>query len=351
MRKVVLFLILSVFLTYACSKKETHKTASGYLTLNISQSTSLKNDIDINEFILKISDSRGALLEEYISDLPERIELPVGSYVIEAYSIEFSEPKFDTPFYLGRTVVEIVSGETREASLVCSQGNAGIKLVWSNDFRLLFSTYHAQIRCNEGYLSYSSTETRTGYFLPGTVTVTILADGQTINGGTITLAAKDMVTVALRPKDASSSGNISISMSIDETVNERDEEIIIDPEDINTGANSETNPYTIAQAIAKQGETEVWVVGYIVGAKPSSGYNFVNPDTWQATNIVLADNIAETNDNNVVFVELLSGSKYRTNLNLMDHAANLHRRVLIKGNLLQYQSRSGLRNLKDYSFQ
>ena len=346
-RQVFLF-ILSLFVICACSKKETpDERGTGYLTLNISQATSLKADIEITDFILRISDSQTVeILKERIGDLPGQIALPVGSYTVEAYSVAFSEPKFETPCYSGKANVEIEAGETKEASLVCSQSNAGVKVVWSSAFPARYSTYQAQIDCDAGYLNYSSTESRTGYFLPGTVSITILADGQTINGGTITLAARDMVTATLQPKETPS-GNLSIALTIDETVNNRAVEVVVDPE--YTGANSETNPYSVAQAIAKQGENEVWVTGYIVGAKPSSGYDYVNSATWQATNIVLADNISETSDTGCVFVELGSGS-YRTNLNLLDHPENLHRMVVIKGNLAAYQSRSGLRNLTGFSF-
>ena len=348
MKTKIFFFTLTLFVICACNKAPDEK-GTGYLTLNISQSTNLKADIDIADFILRISDGYSDVLKERISNLPEQIALPVGTYTIEAYSMEFSEPKFEMPFYSGKTTVEIEADEIQEVSLVCSQGNAGIKVVWTNSFLLQYNTYQAQIFSNDGYLNYSSTEERTGYFLPGTVSVTILADGLAINGGTITLAARDMVTAVMRPV-ATESGGLTIEISIDETVNNRTVDVLVDPDYLAFEPNSETNPYTIAQAIAHQGENAVWITGYIVGSKPSSGYDFANSANWQSTNIVLADDINETNDNNVIFVELGSGS-YRTNLNLVDHPDYLHRRVMIKGNLLAYQSRAGLRNPAGFSFQ
>ena len=342
MKKQVVLLILPLFLICACTKTETSEK-TGYLTLNIGQATSLKADVEITDFILRITDGNTERINKRIGDLPEQIALPVGTYTVEAYSVEFSEPKFETPFYSGKTIVDIEADETKEASLICSQGNAGIKVVWSNDFTTLFQTFQAQITCDQGYLHYSSEETRNGYFLPGAVSISILADGKTIVGGTVQLATRDMVTASLKPYMDNSSGNLTISFSIDETVNERDIEIIVVSDNLDDVPNSQENPYNIAQAIARQGENGVWVEGYIVGSKPSSGYDFVNPSNWQATNIVLADEITETDDNKVIFVELAVGT-YRTNLNLNDNDI-LHRKVLLKGNLLVYQSRSGLRNL------
>jgi hypothetical protein len=346
MKKRVSLLLLSLFVICACSKKETSEKGTGYLTLNISQGTSLKADVEITDFILRINDGHADVVKERIADLPAEIALPVGTYTIEAYSREFSDPKFETPFYSGKTTVDIEAGETKNTSLICSQGNAGVKVIWAGDFPTWYSTYHAQINCDAGYLNYSSTESRTGYFLPGTVSISILADGQTINGGTITLAARDMVIATLRPRETPS-GNLSIDLSVDETVNNREVEVIVDTE--YTGANSETNPYTIAQAIARQGETDVWIIGYIAGAKPALGYDFVNSATWLATNIVLADDIAETSDAKCIFVELGTGT-YRTSLNLVDKPGNLHQKIVIKGTLTTYQSRPGLRNLAGYSF-
>jgi len=343
MQKIFILLILLVFAMYSCSEKETEKE-NGFLTLNISQSASLKADIVITDFTLRILSGSVEILKERIGDLPEQIALPAGIYTVEAYSVEFSEPKFEMPLYYGKTIIEIESGETSTASLVCSLGNAGIRIVWQEIFSTLFATYQAQIDCNEGYLVYSSNETRTGYFLPGTVTVTIHADGQAINGGTFNIAARDMATVIMQPKEAPT-GELTIEITIDDTVNNRELEIIVDPDNI---ANSETNPYTIAKAIEQQGENAKWITGYIVGSKPSVGYDFVS-GIWQNTNIVLADNLNETDDRNVIFVELLTAA-YRNPLNLITNPANIHRKILIKGNLIQYQSRAGLRNLSDFSF-
>ena len=344
MKKRILLLILSAFVIYSCSEEKPEK-ASGYLTLNISQSSSVKADIEITDFTLRILDGSVEILKERIGDLPEQISLPAGRYTIEAYSAEFYEPKFEMPFYYGKTTVDIEANETATATLICSLGNAGVKIVWPEIFSTLFGTYQAQIDCVEGYLTYSSVESRTGYFLPGTVTITINADGLTINGGTITLEARDLVTIIMQPK-AAATGDLTIEMIIDVSTNNREIELIVDPD--NT-ASSETNPYTIAQAIARQGENEVWITGYIVGSKPSSGYDFWVTNLWQNTNIVLADDISETDDRSVIFVEL-SSATYRNPLNLINNPTHLQRKVLIRGNLRQYQSRAGLRDIRGYSF-
>ena len=347
MKTRTLIIFLSLFVICACSKAPEEK-GIGYLTLNIHQSTSVKSNVEINDLFLRIIEGRAELLNGRIGDLPAEIALPAGTYTVEAYSKEFSDPKFETPLYSGKTTVDVEAGKISEASLVCSQGNAGIKVVWSGDFAKLFHSYAAQIVCNEGYLYYSSEEERTGYFLPGTVSVSILADGQTINGGTIALAARDMVTTYLKPKyEETPAGGMTIDITIDETVNEREVEIIVDPDQTGNqnSENSETNPYSIAEALVKQGESGVWITGFIVGAKPSSDYDFTNAAKWQDTNIVLADNVTETNDAKVIFVSLTSlSTTQRNKLNLIASPDNLHKRITVKGNLTTYFSRAGLMN-------
>ena len=350
MKKRTLVLVLSLFVMWACSEKESPEgRGTGYLTVNVGSGAGLKADVLIEDFILLVSDSEGKeIVRERIGDLQSQIALSAGNYTVEAYSSDFSEPKFDTPRYSGKANAEIVAGETKEVSLVCSQSNAGLKIVWSDEFADLYQTYQAEVRCGSGYLAYSATEIRTGYFPAGTVSIKISADGQTLNGGSITLAAKDMVTVTLRPK-VLPSGMLSVNITIDETVNLREIEIIVDPDDEygDVGDGSETNPYSAADAIVNQGEQAVWVKGYIVGSKPSSGWDFIN-GVWQTTNIVLADNIGETDDAKCIPVELGTGS-FRTNLNLVDNAELLHCQIVVKGNLDTYYSRPGLRSITNYT--
>ena len=327
----------------ACSKKETpYEIGTGYLTLNIDRDASLKADVVITDFILRIINSQSVeILSEYIGDLPDQIVLPVGDYTVEAYSAIFSEPMFDAPCYFGKTTIEIEAGETTEASLICSQSNAGVKVVWSNAFTERFSVYQAQITSGAGDLTYSSTETRTGYFLPGTVSISIIADGQTINGGSITLAAKDMVTLTLQPKETPS-GSLSIYFTIDETVNNREIEIIIDPE--YTGENSETNPYSVAQALLRPDETGVWVVGYIAGARATSSWS-----TTSQTNIVIADVAGETELAKTMAIQLPTTGTLRDELNVVDNPSNINKKILVKGNLVSYFGR-GIQNVSSYRF-
>lgn len=343
MKRQVLILSLSLFMLGTCTKPETSEQ-TGFLVLNIS-GTDLKAGIETADFTLRIGNNDGVAVLQRVGDISGQISLNAGTYTFEVYSGIFSEPKFETPNYRGAKEIEIIAGATTEASLTCSQNNAGIRIVWADEFADRYQTYQAEVRCDQGYLTYSSAESRTGYFLPGDVSLKISADGQTFTGGNIALAAKDMVTATLYPKE-SPSGMLAIDIAIDETVNERDIEVTLEPEE-NT-ENSETDPYTVANAITRQGEADVWVTGYIVGSKPSSGWDFTSTVDWQASNILVADAAAETDDTKCIPVELPAGS-IRNNLNLVANPELLHQKILIKGSLDTYYSRPGLRNISAYS--
>ena len=111
-----------------------------------------------------------------------------------------------------------------------------------------------------------------------------------------------------------------------------------------------TAPYTVTEAQAAQGELDVWVKGYIVGAFDKDVDNFVTDTTGQVrTNIALSDNMSETDVSKMIPVALSSGS-IRDALNIVDNPGNINRLVLIKGDLAEYYSVPALREVTEYQF-
>lgn len=113
---------------------------------------------------------------------------------------------------------------------------------------------------------------------------------------------------------------------------------------------SKTDPYTVLQAIANQGKTEVWVKGYIVGAFDGAISKFVTDTTGQVrTNVSLADLATETDAAHMLPVNITL-SAMKNALNIVDNPGNIGRPVMIKGNLAAYYSVPGLRETTDYQF-
>ncbi|MEG1585656.1 MAG: DUF5689 domain-containing protein [Bacteroidales bacterium] len=116
--------------------------------------------------------------------------------------------------------------------------------------------------------------------------------------------------------------------------------------------NSETNPYTITQAQTRQGETAVWVKGYIVGCVKNgsavvSDGEFVAPFSSQS-NILLAATAGETEIAKLMPVQLVFNTDPRNQLNLKDNPANLGKQVLLKCDLTTYFNVTGIKNITEF---
>lgn len=113
---------------------------------------------------------------------------------------------------------------------------------------------------------------------------------------------------------------------------------------------TEANPYSVAQAIDKQGKKDVWVKGYIVGAFKTTINNFVtDPSSEARTNIALADSPGETEASRMLLVNFTTAA-LKDALNICDNPSNIGRQVMIKGDFSEYYSVPGMRNPYDYKF-
>ena len=115
-------------------------------------------------------------------------------------------------------------------------------------------------------------------------------------------------------------------------------------------SNSESSPYSIAEAFKHSGDTAVWVKGYIVGNVNGqvfdTGCVFAPPFT-AASNIILADALTETNPDNCMPVQLPYGD-IRTALSLVSNPDNYHQSLLLKCDLSSYFSVPGIKNVTQY---
>ena len=117
-----------------------------------------------------------------------------------------------------------------------------------------------------------------------------------------------------------------------------------------------SSPYSIAEAQTLKRGKAVWIEGYIVGSVKNtsikSGCNFT-ADATTASNILLADTFPTGNEYDYLYcmaIQLLHGSVERSDLNLYDNPSNYHRKVRIEGDLTQYISTPGMKEITDYVF-
>ena len=122
-----------------------------------------------------------------------------------------------------------------------------------------------------------------------------------------------------------------------------------DPEALGDG--TQENPYTVKQAIAAQGDT-AWVEGYIIGYSATAQFKLISDnfsDHEASHNIVLADNILESDDKFMIPIDLGSGvQEIQYSLNLRDNKHLLYRKIKIHCNLRNVYGVPGGRPITDY---
>lgn len=130
--------------------------------------------------------------------------------------------------------------------------------------------------------------------------------------------------------------------NVNEDVNEDDPN---KPHDPNA---TRQDTLSIAEGIELQSDREyhhVYIKGYIIGYTTSNRkiYDSLTDikETSARSNIVLADNIEESNPDNMIAVELKGGSYIQQTVNLVDNPQNFHKRLTVKGAMKEYRKLHG----------
>lgn len=145
----------------------------GYLDLGVNISakgetvsrdeSSVVVNTDVNEFPVSILNTEGAVQKEFASYAELKaagtIELPVGSYTIEAHSKGEIQPVMSTPYYSGTTTLTIIKDVTAQAEVVCKMLNTRIKLSLSSKFTAALQSWNITVTDGTNILRYSSSDT------------------------------------------------------------------------------------------------------------------------------------------------------------------------------------------------
>lgn len=116
------------------------------------------------------------------------------------------------------------------------------------------------------------------------------------------------------------------------------------------GDGSKEKPYTVAQAMLKQGEAGKWVTGYIVGYINTgvTPFTYTYASGTVYSNIIIADAADSKVDADCLPVQMVNGTAIRTALNVGDNPGNIGKKVTIQGSLEAYFSVPGLKSPTDY---
>ena len=301
---------------------------------------------DVGTFLLSVTDASGKnLYDGTYAYAPDELDVPAGTYTVSAVSAAFNVPAFDAPQWGDTQVVTVTAGGSVAVTLICRQLNSGLRLEVDASFRQAFPSGKLILQDAYGHLPYGYEETRTAFFRPGAVSLTLDDGGSAQPLFTRTLEERQILTLHLAAREQTRSGGIAIQVDTSRTW--LTGSFVVG----SAGASEPGNAYDVAAARTHAGEQGVWVQGYLVGVATNTGKVSFAPPFTKNTNLVLGAKASTSDIAHCLSVELRAG-ELRQALNLQDHPELLGRKVYIRGDLVSaYYGIPGLKAPSAYQWQ
>lgn len=193
---------------------------------------------------------------------------------------------------------------------------------------------------------YDYDETRTAFYKPGSVSVTLHDNGDERTLSTRNISAREMLVLKLSSNAGPVSGGVSIEVDTARTWS-GDSYVYGGGA---TGGSGPSDALGVDEARSAEPMTDVWVCGYVVGvAVGTARFSFDTPFT-KNTNLVIGGRAVTTDPEHCMTVELKSGAM-RDALNLVDHPENKGRKLYLRGDTVpSYYGVPGIKNVSEYEF-
>lgn len=251
--RYVLYAMASAMLLPSCRKGSIAEEGFGYLSAWVHEDQDMQvvipelrsgND-DASVFSLTVYDAldvRTAYVED-CSTLPSQpLKLMAGSYTAVVSSSDTPDAAFGIPFYTGSAPFEIKAGEVANIDVVAKIANTCVSVEYDDAIKEGFSTYDFTVSNGRGELVFSSgdgTSEEKGYFsVTGTLTWTLsLVNTDGVKYQDLTGTVEDVKgnehykfhwSLASEPEDI---GAGAVSVILDDSMNEKEYTLLIDPED------------------------------------------------------------------------------------------------------------------------
>lgn len=134
---------------------------------------------DVSGFAVRIFDSKGLTVGSWTySEMPEVFTLPVGVYTVEVESHTVDKAAWDKPYFKGSKEFTIVNNDIVNIGVVtCKFANIKVSIRYADALaQLLGPDTKVEVVCNdEGMLTYTPDETRSGYFAAVEGSTTLVA--------------------------------------------------------------------------------------------------------------------------------------------------------------------------------
>ena len=189
MKQTILYLLLGIFLLASCQQEETlpDNTATGYLVLEsidvqVNQQTVSSRAVDADLYVDILQED--AIFRQYGPGMvPDRIELPVGTYRLHVYNAAATLPD---PYdgngvaifeYTGEPITVEANGTTLIEEIEVPMINFGVTLQLPEEFNTYFKNYaftvtsDRSVELKEGetaYFPYNSDKVTFSYSLKAT---------------------------------------------------------------------------------------------------------------------------------------------------------------------------------------
>lgn len=213
--------------------------------------------VDINAFIVSIEKKDGKFAKTWVyAELPSLVELSSGEYTITVTSPETEAVAWEQPSYAATKDIAIVNGAVTPVDMVCTLQNMKNSVYCSQHFMDQLTNFNVKISNEDGYLVWTVDEVGVYTETDGVKTITkepskrayfsvkeldINVDGYRELDGTTANLVYEINNVAARDHhiiylDAYVTGQASMTLSIDASVNDKNVDIMlpgIDPDDDN----------------------------------------------------------------------------------------------------------------------
>ena len=247
MKKLIYIVLLAAVVVAGCRKHPITPAEPGTLQMTLSYGgeykTKAADNANVSDFKVSIvrADGWKADYDRY-GDMPQMLQLGSGSYTVSASSPADLPAAFDQPVYGGSADFKIVSGQVTPVSIVCGLTNMKVSFTTTENFRKELQNYTVTVTnapsWNSADLAGHSLvwekaavdEGKEGYF--SVAPLMIKVDGyRTVDNteahaelAVASVAAKDHHIINL---DARVTGNAGIAIILDDTVTEKEEDVLV----------------------------------------------------------------------------------------------------------------------------
>ena len=181
--KQILYFLLGIFLLASCQQEELteSKDAYGYLSLrsvvaqveNVNQpaSRAALPTIDTKVLYVKICEGDKEVITYKPGEVPEKIQLPIGTYTAKAYNAAYqtyeswAEDAQGEPVFYGEETFTITADTHTEVTLEVSLYNFGITFQLGDNFGTYFKTKQTELTlmCNGRNVTLDAGQQRSTY--------------------------------------------------------------------------------------------------------------------------------------------------------------------------------------------